>query len=89
MWRGKKRKYKKREERADRGGEVGQRKTRREEEKPGEDRRRKERGSLPPPSHCSFLDVIVPSAWDSSFFCRIKLVFCLAISGKSTFGLMN
>lgn len=43
-----------------------------------------ERGNLPPPSHCSFLDVIDPSAWNSFLFCRINLAFCLATSGKST-----
>lgn len=64
---------------ADCGGEVRQ----------GEERRGKEKDNLPPPSHCSFVDVIVPRAWDSSLFCRIKLVFCLATSGKSTCGLIN
>lgn len=43
-----------------------------------------ERGNLPPPSHCSSFDVIDPSAWDSSLFCRINLTFGLATSGKST-----
>lgn len=50
----------------------------------GKERKGEEKSNLPPPIHCSFLDVIVPSAWDSSLFCRIKLVFCLATSGKST-----
>lgn len=58
----------------------------RSEARRGEERRGGEKGNLPPPSHCSFLDVIVPSASDSSLFCWIKLVFCLATSGKSTCG---
>lgn len=51
---------------------------------PSKVKQRGERGKLPPPSHCSFLDVIAPSVWDSSVFCRIKLASCLATSGKST-----
>ena len=75
------------EERGERRGKVTPCEARQGQGKQGKEKRgeeRRERNNLPPPSHCSFLDFIVPSAWVSSLFCRIKLVFCLTTSGKST-----
>lgn len=65
-----------------RQGEGGE--ERRGDKRQEEERRGEERSNIPPPSHCSFFEVIDPSAWDNSLCCRIKFAFCLTTSGKST-----